>query len=910
MKHTALILMTVLMLAILNGDNVKPGLAQMADDCQSTGAYQISGASGRRACEDTAIEFWKWTAPATGPVTFDTRSSGRLLKMTVYTFNPYTEVVSALDEVRFTAQQGVEYTIFAQSSAEQTGTIVLNWRTSSSDGGNGSGSLASGDDFDSSVAISSSSGRSEGSNADANKESGEPNHADDSGGASVWWTWTAPASGTVMFDTRGSDFDTLLAVYTGDSLNRLAEVASNDNADEEEDQSALRFLAQQDQTYHVAVDGHNGETGAIVLTWRPAPVSETFIASVEASIPGPNGLTAVGRDVIWIAPAPEVDGLARGWHSKRNSNGDLHGLQINVGDTQIVVEQWLNGARQTRASYRDGKPSGAFNSFANGDRDGIQYHIYNGETDWFFTTHRDGTLHGPFGEYVDGESEGDFGTFSDGELEGMLHTIGEEDWSFETYEDGTHHGPYGTYNTDGQKDGPFGIYTDGLKNSGEVYWTDGEREPGTENRAPLPKPDNVPREITFSAESAAFGFTGWTPEGGYSRMYDSLNLSVNLFFWEPDGDTLEYFVSSLPSGIFHTTSGGKVPSASLELDESATPSTSGYAWLKACDPEGLCAEVEFNVFVQSEVTRKDPGEFTVNAPYCKQIENPPAPLHEVEICARDLMHEDGDSLHMTIRALRDNYRGPVTLSFPLSNTPTCKTVRLRGKIEYGGSVTYDFALDAQSMKGGLLHWPWWNWDTAQPLCEIFRTPDCFVGPKLWRHPGIEENRGALTVRTSIDTETHDWRYTPVTPTAISDRPVFISNGQITLITQERCVGSVEVDDDATTIDDGQTEIEALIAELEEARRAAEEAERLTRREDGTSTTDTTRRDGTSSVDDASLEYCTNVNKADCRCPCFRYHRWEECGLEQQSCYEYEPERGGPECQRSLECKEWSERNGY
>ena len=45
----------------------------------------------------------------------------------------------------------------------------------------------------------------------------EPNHANDIGGASVWYQWKAPASGLYTFDTFGSNFDTLLAVYTGEA---------------------------------------------------------------------------------------------------------------------------------------------------------------------------------------------------------------------------------------------------------------------------------------------------------------------------------------------------------------------------------------------------------------------------------------------------------------------------------------------------------------------------------------------------------------------------------------------------------------------------------------------------------------------------------------------------------------------
>src|SRR6266516_2922514 len=54
-----------------------------------------------------------------------------------------------------------------------------------------------------------------GSNTNATKEAGEPDHAGNGGGKSVWWTWTAPADGEVQITTDDSSFDTLLGVYLG-----------------------------------------------------------------------------------------------------------------------------------------------------------------------------------------------------------------------------------------------------------------------------------------------------------------------------------------------------------------------------------------------------------------------------------------------------------------------------------------------------------------------------------------------------------------------------------------------------------------------------------------------------------------------------------------------------------------------
>src|SRR5262249_41783113 len=67
-----------------------------------------------------------------------------------------------------------------------------------------------------------------GSNVGATQEPGEPFHADNVGLKSAWWTWTAPASGGVTLTTQGSSFDTVLGVYTGNSVSNLVFVAGND----------------------------------------------------------------------------------------------------------------------------------------------------------------------------------------------------------------------------------------------------------------------------------------------------------------------------------------------------------------------------------------------------------------------------------------------------------------------------------------------------------------------------------------------------------------------------------------------------------------------------------------------------------------------------------------------------------
>jgi|GEM_PF-6482602 len=103
------------------------------------------------------------------------------------------------------------------------------------------------------------------SNLQASKEPGEPDHAGNAGGKSLWWRWRAPRSGPVLLQTAGSSFDTLLAVYTGTDLSNLVVVAGND--DTADGVSAeVTFQAQAGTEYQIAVDGFERGCGTIVLS--------------------------------------------------------------------------------------------------------------------------------------------------------------------------------------------------------------------------------------------------------------------------------------------------------------------------------------------------------------------------------------------------------------------------------------------------------------------------------------------------------------------------------------------------------------------------------------------------------------------------------------------------------------------
>jgi len=136
-----------------------------------------------------------------------------------------------------------------------------------------------GDNFNNAQVLTSTSGTVTNLTTYGTKESGEPNHAGNAGGHSVWYSWTAVNNQPIIFDTIGSIINTLLAVYTGSSVNALALVASNDDlVPPGGNKSRVIFNPNMGTVYRIAVDGYNGAFGSIAVNWNqsPPPSNDNF----------------------------------------------------------------------------------------------------------------------------------------------------------------------------------------------------------------------------------------------------------------------------------------------------------------------------------------------------------------------------------------------------------------------------------------------------------------------------------------------------------------------------------------------------------------------------------------------------------------------------------------------------------
>lgn len=127
------------------------------------------------------------------------------------------------------------------------------------------------DSFGDAIVIDSAGGTMSGTSRSATSESLEPSHCGAGGGKSVWWRWTAPQNEITTISTHGSEFDTVLAVYTGNSVGALTDVACNDEVSFGSYTSEVIFQAVAGTTYQIAVDGFFGDEGNIVLTLLETP---------------------------------------------------------------------------------------------------------------------------------------------------------------------------------------------------------------------------------------------------------------------------------------------------------------------------------------------------------------------------------------------------------------------------------------------------------------------------------------------------------------------------------------------------------------------------------------------------------------------------------------------------------------
>lgn len=127
-----------------------------------------------------------------------------------------------------------------------------------------------GDDFLDAITLAPPDGVLDVDTTGATSEAGEPVHAG-VGSSSLWFRLTPGQTGTLVVDSGGSSFDTVLAVYVGDRVDDLVEVAANDDAGPNRPDPVTSRVELQvtdpDQPLSIALAGFDGQQGAGTISW-------------------------------------------------------------------------------------------------------------------------------------------------------------------------------------------------------------------------------------------------------------------------------------------------------------------------------------------------------------------------------------------------------------------------------------------------------------------------------------------------------------------------------------------------------------------------------------------------------------------------------------------------------------------
>ena len=169
-----------------------------------------------------------------------------------------------------------------------------------------------------SIGVGTVSGETTSATNDGTGSCGESATAPD-----VWFLYRSSDSCTIELDTCGSDYDTVLSVYSDCPSDGGTELACNDDSCDR--QSAVSIFGEAQRSYRVRVSGWEGATGNFQLNVRciERPADDCVLAAPIAggSLTGStavatnDGSSACGRSEsspdVWFSYTPEADCLLR-----------------------------------------------------------------------------------------------------------------------------------------------------------------------------------------------------------------------------------------------------------------------------------------------------------------------------------------------------------------------------------------------------------------------------------------------------------------------------------------------------------------------------------------------------------------------------------------------------------------------
>lgn len=166
--------------------------------------------------------------------------------------------------------------------------------------------------------------------------------------ASVWYQFNAPVSESIVVDTAGSSYDTVISAWTGTTLGSLSHVACNDNV--ETSRARLVMEVTGGTNYIFQVTGYIDSSGSLQLAFGRSGTNDAFASSrviaptngrfvdhrvttgygIEPSEPGPGcGESATIASTAWYTYTAPYTGQVR---------VDLSGTQPDIYSILEVFE--------------------------------------------------------------------------------------------------------------------------------------------------------------------------------------------------------------------------------------------------------------------------------------------------------------------------------------------------------------------------------------------------------------------------------------------------------------------------------------------------------------------------------------------------------------------------------------------
>lgn len=221
----------------------------------------------------------------------------------------------------------------------------------------------SNDDFDSAVSIMQVPFSNEKYTNQATMDADDPTPVcQNSHNNTVWYKYQPDHDTTVRFNTNGSDYDTVVSVWTG-SRTSLSQVGCDDDSGVGL-ASQLMVSTTAGQTYYIMVSGVNNERGHLIFNAELAAQSYTlangdtaglFNAVQSANAQGkpttihlaPNGLYTMSQALVLQAGS---DVTLEGHGADISGNGNDRILTVNSGATLVMNETGIKNGSITGAS--------------------------------------------------------------------------------------------------------------------------------------------------------------------------------------------------------------------------------------------------------------------------------------------------------------------------------------------------------------------------------------------------------------------------------------------------------------------------------------------------------------------------------------------------------------------------------